>query len=173
MTADQFTVSEKRLAEALGLSRATVKDVRANTLEKNSDWIYLDTGAVHFSRTGIERTLAHLGIPAEKIALLLPAPARQVASAPLADLPPSPSPDLPPNEPAALDLSAPNVEEVSVTRCFSMNKHIIAGVIGERPVRVRVKSSLKLRPGMVLRCTLESGDLYELAERLPRWPGKH
>lgn len=210
MTADHFTIAEARLSDVLGLPRKTVKKIRGDALEQGRDWIYADSGAVRYSIQGVERTLASLGIPAEKIAALLPpatpapalAPQNEPAlermgvpplpdalratepapdtppASPPADSAPNPAPAAPPPPPAAppaepaLDLADPSVVNVTVTRCYALNRHLVSGTIDTKEVRVRVKSNLKLRPGMVLRCTHDTEDLYELAERLPRWVGK-
>lgn len=94
------------------------------------------------------------------------------------DAPPD-APPAPPEVPAGpaevlpvLDLREPDVVEVRVTRCFEINRRLVAGVIGERAVRVRVRSNDKLRVGMTLRCSLIEGDLFKAAERLPRRLGK-
>lgn len=89
---------------------------------------------------------------------------------------PAPTPDAAPAEAeAVLDLAAPAVVEITVRRTFALNRRIVAGTLADgTDCRVRVRSSEKLRPGMVLRCTHADEDLYELAdgERLPRFPGK-
>ena len=175
-----FTVPETRLADALGLPRKAIKDVRTDSLEQGADWDYCklekNHGAVVFSAVGIERTLVALGIEPEKIALLLP-PSSGGAPRP-ALAPPSPAPDSPPNDPprgeptASLDLTAPAEVAVTVARIYPVNRRIIGGTIATETVRVRVRSSEKLRVGMVLRCAHVEGDLYELAERLTRWTGR-
>ena len=188
MSCAPFTVPETRLAEALGVARKSLKSVRAERLEQPADWDYAPGGAVHYTRKGVELALLVLSIPAEKIALLLPPPAAP-APAPLAppaapaaqvnleqcasdDHPDYPLPFTPAPPEPPLALEDPGVVNVTVTRCYTVNHRIVAGHINQEPVRVRVRSSAKLRPGMVLRCALVEADLYELAERLPRWAGK-
>lgn len=163
MTAADFTIPEGRLAEALGVPRKTVKTVRADALTQGDDWEYINGGTVHYSRGGVTRTLSHLGIPPEKIASLLPAAPEPPPAAPA---------DLAANEPPPLDLTEPKAFDITITRRFTVNHRLVEGTLDGRTVRVRVKDSQKLRPGMALRCHRVDVDLYQLAERLPRWPGK-
>lgn len=228
MTAADFTVPEGRLADALGLPRKQLKGVRADVLEQGADWAYVDNGAVCYSRPGVERTLANLGIAPEKIALVMPAaPAPAAPAAEIEAVSPcegcgepsttsdgegvflcaecaacltdEPEEDSAANEldllpfarlgfiealrrqqgrlavaevVAELDLSEPAGVTVTVTRCFTVNRRLVAGLLGEDAVRVRVKNNQNLRVGMELRCIHVEADLYELAERLPRWANK-
>ena len=158
-----FMTPETTLAHALGVPRKVIKAMRADTLEQGTHWDYAPGGAVCFSQAGIEKTLEHLSIAPEKIATLLSTPSGEAAAATAVDSPP--------NEPP-LDLAEPDMVEVTVTRCYTVNRRLVAGMIGEAPVRVKVKSNEKLRAGMTLRCRCVEDDLYELAERLPRWPSK-
>lgn len=112
MTAADFNVSEGRLAEAMGVPRKALRPVRADVLTQGVDWEYVEGGAVHYSRAGIERTLAHLGLPSEKIAALLP-PSPAAPEAPA--VPPAPAEEASPAP--ALDLeivdSPPNDEQAA------------------------------------------------------------
>ncbi len=172
-----FIATETRLAEALGVARKTLRDVRSEHMEQAVHFGYDEAqgGAVVYSQAGIEAALGHLGISSEKIALLIPhappgepAPAAQPAETDSAANDDAPEAD--PEQP--LDLARPPLVEITVERCFATNRRIITGTLGTDEVRVRVKNSEKLRRGMVLRCTHAEDDIYELAERLPRFVGK-
>lgn len=190
---DAFIVPEARLAEALGLPRKAIKAVRADVLESGVDWSHAAGGQVCYSRGGIERTLAALNIAPEKIALVMPAAAdvappakcatgvdfiavggnrggKTAAAKAEADASPGQSIE----QATALDLTEPEVVEIVVTRCHHVNRRLVSGTLAGRLVRVRVRSNEKLRAGMVLRCKRvpEGTDIFELAERLPRWAGK-
>lgn len=108
----------------------------------------------------------------DSLAAILPPPPDSAANPPPPSSPAVPTAATAPDPEPPLDLTAPGVVEITVVRTFPTNRHIIAGLMADQAVRVRVKSSEKLRPGMVLRCAHIAEDLYELAERLPRFIGR-
>jgi hypothetical protein len=104
------------------------------------------------------------------------------ASPPVPLAPPGPS--APGGQPAAVtpaasptppDLGPPrpgDQRELVCVRTYPLNRRIVLATLGTAEVRVRLRDSANLRPGMRLTCRFLQADLWELATRCPRFPGK-
>lgn len=91
-------------------------------------------------------------------------------NAPAAPLPPEPATA---PAPAVLAPPQPGEErELQFVRSYPLNKRILLARLGALEVRVRVACSDNFRTGMTLKARLVGADLWELAQRAPRWPGK-
>lgn len=160
MSADRFPHAEGELVSRLGLARKRVRDVRASLLVRGDDWNHIG-GAVRYSEAGQKKLLGALSIP-EAIETVAP-PAEDLAPKKSEEPSGAPPPAAAPGPGAA--------EDLIVTRKF-LNRAIVQARFGKTLMRVRVKDSRKLVPGMFIRCQLIEKDLWKMIERLPRFPGK-
>ncbi len=69
--------------------------------------------------------------------------------------------------------AAPVVTVLKTTACKTLNPHILLATDGAQLLRVRVRKKDNFRPGMEVRCTRVSADLYDLIANCPRFPGKY
>lgn len=166
MKTSPFAVLEQDVAASFGVPQKKIAAVRVGGLVRGADWQHAG-GAVRYSEEGLAKLYAALKVP----------PAADHSAPNGQDPAPAGAPETSPAESAStalvrLPLQAGDVHELVVTRTFAHNRRIIDAVRGTTIVRVRVNDSVKLRPGMTLKCAFLQGDLWELAERLPRWPGK-
>lgn len=191
--APAFVYIERTLLAELGLPQKKVRDLRVSTLVRGVDWQHQHND-IRYSAAGRAKLLALLhvdpapavpcspdGLQLARTALLatlatqcaLPGIARELAdySAPKNSPDPAPPAAAPGAAPGPLVAGA--VHDLTVLRTYPRNRRIIlATLAGALEARVRVKDSRKLRPGMSLKCSYIGGDLWELAQRLPRWPGQ-
>ena len=189
MSTSTFSHLEKALAQRLGLSHQKIREVRSAELERGRDWAHV-RGAVHYSDEGLARLCSALQVspPAppetsrvaaevEQPAATAAAPAEAEAASAAAvhgDGAPGASGSPHPSEKsaAAAPLCPGDERELVVVRAYSMNRHIVLARLGDTEARVRVRDNRKLRAGMVMRCTFVERDLWDIAQRLPRHPGK-
>lgn len=196
MSDDPWIHAEADLSKHLGLQRADVRTVRSEALEQGKDWKHV-RGAVRYTAAGWNKLCALLKISPAK----LPVPSSPTAagqdSAPNADRVASISeseyiailePDyvgpsllrknvgehLPalPRLVATTRLTAGARHELVVAKIYLNNPRIVQARFGRVLVRVRVKDSENLTPGLAMQCTWIEADLWQLATRLPRWKGK-
>lgn len=179
MTAANYPHAEHALAAELGLAQKDLRDVRGD-LERGADWQHVGK-EVRYSATGRARLLEALKIT--------PAAAPE-DSAPKNSAGPGPVPSTPPATPVPPELAAAraqllgvlhlaaaqaapaDVAELIVVRVYPLNRRIVLAARDGARVRVRVPNSKNLVPGMAMKCRHRDGDLWELAQRLPRWRGK-
>lgn len=177
--APEFLHPERTLLASLGLPQKKVRELRASALVRGLDWQHL-RNEVLYSAAGRAKLLAalHVDLPPPPAAPPLPPPDLQQARAALVRVladysAPKKIAELAPT--AAADPAAPlapgDVHPLLVLRTYARNRRIILASHAGGEARVRVKDSRKLRPGMSLKCSYIGGDLWELAQRLPRWPG--
>ena len=152
MIPSRFVHSEAALVKSLGLARKKISSLRGSGLVRGTDWAN-DGGEVRYSADGLARLLGLLGLE---------------PSAP-AELPPAE--DLAPKDPAPSG-AADAPRELVCVRTYPLNRRIVQARDGELLLRVRVRDSAHITPGMTLSCSHVSADLWELATRLPRWKGK-
>jgi hypothetical protein len=173
--APEFLHPERALLASLGLPQKKVRELRGSALLRGLDWQHL-RNEVLYSATGRAKLLAalHVDLPAVPTAPTPPPPDLQQARAGLVRVladysAPKKSPNrFPPRRPPPPRPGDPNS---SCLRTYARNRRIILASHAGAEARVRVKDSRKLRPGMSLKCSYIGGDLWELAQRLPRWPG--
>lgn len=163
MSEEPNQLGEAELSEQLGVNRAQLRTVRTTDLERGSDWNHV-AGAIQYTKAGLEKVLRLLKIsrPAPP-APAAPPPAEH--SAPK-NPPEAGTPAAPPAPPAPGD-----VRELVMLQTFH-NPRIVLARLGDAEVRVRVKDSAKLIRGMKMKCRLLQGDLWSLAQPLPRRRGK-
>ena len=174
----EFLHTERALLTTLGLPKKSVRAVRTAQLSRGVDWQHIGN-EVRYSETGRAKLLAalHAPAPADYSAQKnSPEPAATPLAAAVASTPePSVAPGHAADAPAApitAALQHGDAHDLVVVRTFARNRRIILARYQDRAdARVRVKDSGKLRAGMTLRCSYIEGDLWEIAQRLPRWPG--
>lgn len=174
MSATLFLHAERDLAEALGIPQKKLRSVRQDDLTVDRDWATVG-GEVRYSEDGRAALLAALKItpPAEHSA-----PKNSPGDVPP---PPRAEPDggehgfaLAPGTLAALLRPAPGTpEDLVCVKCYAPNRRMLeAKRKNGDAVLVRVKDNRNLKPGMTMKCRFAEGRMWELAQRLPRWPGK-
>ena len=165
-----FVHQERALAESLGLPQKDLRGVRTDELTVGVDWKNI-RGEVCYSDAGRIRLLDALKI-SDVVAAVDSAPKNSF-------------------EPCALDLEraallgvlsgraalapvlAPGAcRTLECVRIFPLNRRIVQARRDGQLVRVRVRDSINFIAGMAMPCRLIDGDLWELAQRLPRWKGK-
>lgn len=153
---DTFEHSEGDLTAQLGLARGVVRAVRSESLEQGTDWKHV-RGAVRYSEAGWAKLLLLLKISAPAARPPTPAAAPEIAGGI-----------------ATVTQLFPGAQrQLVVAKIYKANPRIVCATFA-RPhdARVRVKSSANLVPGMAMACAWIEGDLWQLAQRLPRWRGK-
>lgn len=177
-----FTHSEAQLVAELGLDRKAVRGLRAEELENGTDWKHTG-GQVRYSPSGRDKLLALLKISPDSAPPLSPA-----AAAPAPETAPGGEKDLAPKNRAAEEPAAPESAGAAKPACGDAlkpgdlrdlvlarkypNKRIVGAVFNRQLQRVRVKDSTKMLPGLRLECRYVGEDLWQLAQRLPRFTGK-
>lgn len=156
-----FVHQERALAESLGLAQKDLRSVRTDELTRGTDWQTV-RGEVCYSQTGHARLLALLKVSTS-------ATAPEAHSAPKNSAEPTPPPAETPPDPAPADAA---VRPLECVRTFPLNRRIVQARCDGQLVRVRVRDSANFTTGMTMLCRLIDGDLWELAQRLPRWRGK-
>jgi hypothetical protein len=167
-------VTEQDLAETLGVARETLRDMRQKELRKGEHW-RLEGGQVVLSAAGEAKIRARIGLAA-------------APGAGEADGMPAPAPA------GSASLAGKQTARVRVCRMFR-NPRVVGAALGCRllgencvhlrrcpeqmaeakcgtMVRLKMRTAQKLRPGMDCMARQIGGDLWELAQRLPRWPGR-
>jgi hypothetical protein len=157
--------AERNVAAEIGLTGEAIRELRAKHLTKDEDWA-LERGLVRYTKKGREKILAAVLIP------------------------PTDAPSAPPSKPEAdeaTETPAPGprgawtlLEDqrpwmpATVEQRYH-NKKVFVARLEVEPftiVTVRVRDSEKFTVGMRVPIRAIEGNLYELASRLPRWPGK-
>jgi hypothetical protein len=181
MSADRFPHAEGELVSRLGLARKRVRDVRASLLVRGDDWNHIG-GVVRYSEAGQKKLLDALNVSPASAPLdppavpdgfvgVPPAVDGPFLSRPLGYLAPKKSEEPSGAPPPAAALKPAGEEDLVVTRKF-LNRAIVQARFGKTLMRVRVKDSRKLVPGMFIRCQHIEKDLWKMTERLPRFVGK-
>jgi hypothetical protein len=175
MTPSKFAHSESALVSSLGLPRKKISALRGSALVRGVDWAHT-AGEVRYSDAGRAKLHELLAIPAPAVAEDL-APkdptsppfygvlnsAEDLATA-LAPLPPDDPPDHPPRP--------GEIRVLVCVRTYPLNRRVVQARLGETLVRVRMRTSEHFVPAMELKARFVGADLWELAQRLPRWKGK-
>lgn len=191
MSAERFPHAEAELVANLGLARKRVREVRASTLVRGDDWSHTG-GQVRYSDTGQKKLLDALRVSGDGAPRPPdPAPALQSAGdlapkkiekavlsgvavsgadfgVPAAELAQQRATD------ATAALQAPTIGEIRelvMVRTYP-NRNIVQATHAGGHVRVRLKDSGKMIPGMVMKCAFVGNGLWRLAQPLPRWRGK-
>ncbi len=147
MTAEEFTLPEAEIVTSLGLARALVREVRGADLIRGQDWQHVQ-GTVRYSTAGRDRLLARLNV-------VLTKKKSEGADASVHPLAPE-----------------PGDHRELICEKKPRNRRIVFARLGDALVRVRVKDSTRILPGMTLRCAFVQADLWELAQPLPRSRGR-
>jgi hypothetical protein len=184
MSADHYPHAESELVATLGLARKRVRDVRAGTLVRGEDWNHIG-GQVRYTDEGQKKLLSALHITPPPAAPSAPEPTDAKDLAPKKSVLLTPD-DLPDDDSipsvhidgeasggktAALQLK-PGDERELVCSKLCLNKAIVLATFGTLQVRVRVRDSSNITRGLKMKCRLIDADLWQLAQRLPRWKGK-
>jgi hypothetical protein len=143
-----FPHAETEIVATLGLARAVVRDVRSDHLTRGTHWQHV-AGAVCYSDEG--RTLLFNLLKAE--------PQKNSAEIGPAEIAP---PAAPP----------PPAKQSLVCTRTPRNRRIVFAKLGGELMRVRVRDSANILPGMTLLCAHVQADLWELAQPLPRARGR-
>lgn len=185
MNGSTFTHGERSVSDRLGLDLKKLRAVRSASLTRGADWQQV-AGEVRYSESGLDRISASLGAtpPEYSAPKKLPDSAPAELATPrtalvtlldhrLANLvtcgttctsarrePPPANP-----EPGAL-------HELLVLRVYTRNHRIVLAQFGDQEARIRVRDNSKLAPGMTVQCSYVERDLWDIAQRLPRWKGK-
>lgn len=146
MNQERFRFAESLIAEALGVSRELLVEIRAE-LKNEEDWAYGFRGAIQWSEAGITSMLAMVDPDAEeraaaKFVEALEAAAKQPDEAGLVG--------------ATFDRHYPN-PTIKAARLPDGTQ-----------VRVRMKPNDTFSPGMPMQLRHLNSDLYELASPYPR-----
>lgn len=152
--------AESDLADQSGLAHDALKATRAEILRRGTDW-ELVKGRVRYTQAAMSRTLSYLKICDE-----------------------APAAEPPPPGPAAAAHSAPNpagqkitaaageLRELVVTKRCAPNRRMVLATLEGAEQRVKVRDNINLIAGMKMQCRLIQGNLWDLAQRLPRWRGR-
>jgi hypothetical protein len=127
------------------------------------------------ARASLCATLAAQASAAALVADAIAARLRSDLAAPVGYSAPKKSAERPaqPRPPARVAPPRPGeVRELVCLRTYALNKRIVLAKFGAAEVRVRVRDSANLTAGLTMQCRFLSADLWELAQRLPRWRGK-
>lgn len=151
--------TEKRVAEALGLSALDAKMIRKD-LQKGSDWDYVNR-VVHYSAEGIERLMQSMGIKGGSVASEIRPPDSPAA------------PGVAETEKTGLGMGSevPAIPEAvcAVVRLCPNPTWVEAAYTNAcgKAVRlvVRVKNNRFMRHGMLIRCVPHPGELGEVHGR--------
>lgn len=165
MSAETYPIAEREIADALGIAHAALKVARNEVLTRGSDWDMLK-GHVCYTVDARRRVLAHL-----KIAIDEPPPATPPPPRP-ADSAPNDPQNIPPGPPPPPPLKLGDVRELVCTRRCHPNTRLLEASLGNAAQRVRVRNNLNFVVGMKLQCRFVQGNLWDLAQRLPRWRGR-
>lgn len=145
MNASPFIHAEADLVAALGLARAVVRTVRTERLTRGTHWNQT-ANEVRYSAEG--RTLLFSILKAE----------------------PEKNPPGPPGEAEPLPPPARRADLLCAK--IPRNRRIVLATLDGEPMRVRVRDSARILPGMTLTCTHVQADLWELSQPLPRSRGR-
>lgn len=160
MSEPQFIHAERALVEGLGVPQKKLRVFRQDELERGADWASAH-GEVRYSESGRVKIMAWLQIPPEQ-------PEKKIA-------PEAPAPEPTPaagGQPVTMPKSGDR-EELTCGKCYRPNVRIVEATRANQDrVLVRVKDNRNLRPGMMMKCRFGAGTIWELDQRLPRWPGK-
>lgn len=154
--------TEARIAETVGLSRPSIRKLRAELLQRGNDWEYDADGAVVYTEVGMKKMATHLNAVNAKIQ---------------ADGRIDPSmPEKLNGGPAAFAGATENGDDQvlpgTVVEWRFKNRRVIqADVAGHGSVNVRVHSSENYRRGMSIRVRRD-GTGFIVVGRSPRWPGR-
>ena len=166
---DKLEVTERNVAAEIGLSPEAVKELRAKYLDPETDW-KLERGLVRYTKKARDIILAAVRIPPAEAPSAPPAapeaPTRSEAAEELRASGPGGSW-------AILDDPRPWVPAVVANRY--KNRRVFVARLDVEPftlVTVRVRDSEKFAIGMRVPIRAIDVNLYELASRLPRWPGR-
>ena len=154
ITGGPFAILERDLAQQLGLSLDQLAETRKASLKHGVAW-KLVSGSVCYSEAGQAQLFGLLKISSET---------------PFSPAPAQPAVDSAPNAPAGL--SAGDVRELVCVRRYSINFRILVAKLDGKEQRVRVRDSRNFTAGMKLQCRFVQDDLWDLAQRLPRWRGR-
>lgn len=150
--AQKFTYVERDLATEFGLAPSILKTARKG-LGRDIDWAVI-RGFISYSEEGRARLMVALKITAKASEAADPVPP-----------PPAPAEEAP-------RAAEPVVEELICLKRYPINRRIVEAKRGPEVVRVRLRDNVNMRPGMAMRCRQVDGTLWELVQKLPRWPGK-
>jgi hypothetical protein len=165
MSAALFPHAEGELIAALGLAPKRVRGLRAGQLTRGTDWTHVG-GQVRYSAAGRDKLRSLLKIDPEPLPTIEDLAPKKIEEDPLPNPPAAPAPF-----PAAAEPS-PGDERELVCVKICMNKAIVLATFGDKRVRVRVRDSANITPGLKMKCLLIDADLWQLSQRLPRWRGK-
>lgn len=160
ITLEQYPHAEQEMAAALGLAHTTLKAQRREVLKRGEDW-ELVKNCVHYTGAGRAKVLAALKI-----------------SDPEGDAPPppaaAPEPDSPPNNPPEkIAPGIPGAMAVLIcTKACHPNHRMVLATLEGKPQRVRVRDNQHFIAGMKMECRFVQDNLWDLAQRLPRWRGR-
>lgn len=179
---------EPLVARVTGIGRPRLKKARLANLTKGPDW-WLAESTVTYGTDGLKKLLLALGLNAADLAW--PEPPTPPDVPPEPDRPASAALD-PTAESAEADSATVAVAEVVVekivaeaapalrelvVRKIAWNPSIVMAwdAATEREVRVRVRSNVNFRPGMVLRARApeQADGLWFMEGNCPRWPGRY
>lgn len=165
---DKLEMTERSVAEEIGITRMTIAELRKTHLDE-SDWKF-DRGMVRYTKKGRDKIMAALKV----------APAEASARPPAEPEPPDPPED--PPRPVRLDpgaswklLDDPRPWVPAVVENRYKNRRVFVARLDVEPfslVTVRVRDSEKFIVGMRVPIRAIEMNLYEVACRLPRWPGR-
>jgi len=128
-----FNLTEENVADALGLTRETVRQLRADELYLDEDFIN-ETGG---------RGICYAEHAIEKLRLILKesaAPGAKLGDIAVLNVLPA----------AAADDKATVILDAVVTKIYTHNPHYLEAILGGQPINVRVNSNVNFIPGMIL-----------------------
>ena len=179
MSGDRFIHAEQDLADALGIPQKKLRVLRQDELDATRDWSHVGA-QVRYSEEGRAKLLGLL-----KADLPSPHSAPNAAASraknfvPVLALAPVEAPGdggvaLAAHTLAVLTRPFPgDVEMLTCVKCYRPNiRKLEAKRADGAIVLVRVRDNRNLRPGMAMKCRYGDGRIWELAQRLPRFPGK-
>jgi len=177
---------EPMVARVTGVARVAIKRARAASLEKGPDWSLVDS-VVTYGPDGLKKLLSALGLRADDLAWPVPPgpPRGGFEAGPLAAATREGSGDAVHGaspatvvaeavaEAAAVETARALVELVVLKNVF--NPGLLIARHGATEVRVRVRSNVNFRPGMVLRARapIQAGGLWHMEGNCPRRPGHY
>lgn len=175
MTGDHYPHQERELAAAAGLSQDDLKKIRRRLLTRGRDFDTVGGFVCYTAAAAVaiwhEVGLDLAGAPRPADSATNNPPEEKISAA---DEAPSPAAEpAPPSAAAeAVPPAAGDLRELVCVKRFFPNTRLLGATYLGQTVRVKVRDNKNFVAGMKLQCRLEQGDLWVLAQRLPRWRGK-
>lgn len=152
----EFKLTEETVADALGLTREAVRQLRADELFIDEDFIDDGGRGIFYATSAIEK----LRLVLKKSA----APGAKLGDIAILNIIPA----------AAASDNPTVILDAVVTKIYPHNLHFLEALLGGQPITVRVNSNANFIPEMVIpsrNLSMKNPRLYDFIGRCPRGRG--